>query len=219
MNAIIAPSILTVSKDKIIEKIKEVESLGIKWIHFDIMDGKFVRNTTFSYDELSSFCKHSNSIHDVHLMINNPDEMVEKYAASGANILTFHYEALASDELVLETINRIHASNMRAGISIKPNTDISKIFKFLHNLDLVLIMSVEPGEGGQQFIKESLNRIADIKKYLNDNNLNNVLIEVDGGINDLIAKECVEAGADVLVMGSFIFNHSSIAEQLKKING
>lgn len=219
MKPIISPSILTVNKDDIVNKIHEIQSLGVEWIHFDVMDGKFVPKVTFSIDEVAEYCKESKCIHDVHLMINEPNAFIKEYAKAGANYLTFHYESFESEEDILSTIDEIHKYGMKAGISIKPATDIKCIYNFLEKIDMVLVMTVEPGKGGQKFIPESVEKISTLKQFLSSKKLNNVLIEVDGGINDESIKVCREAGANVFVVGSYLFDHDDLKNRLEKLNG
>ncbi len=218
MKYIIAPSILTVQKSDIVASIKEIENCGARWIHFDVMDGKFVPATTFDIDEIRSLLSQTKVFKDVHLMINNPRSMVKAYIDAGANNVTFHFEACKDYIEVSAIIDMIHQYGAKAGLSIKPGTDINAILPFLSKLDLVLVMSVEPGKGGQKFIDKSLKKINLLYKYKTKNKLNNLLIEVDGGINDKTLQGCVKKGANVLVVGSYLFNHPDFADRFKKIN-
>ena len=218
MKYIIAPSILTVQKDDIIARIKEIENCGARWIHFDVMDGKFVPATTFDISEIRNLLSQTKVTKDVHLMIKNPRAMVKSYIDAGADNVTFHYEACKDNIEVSAVIDMIHQYGAKAGMSIKPGTDVNVILPFLSKLDLVLVMSVEPGKGGQKFIGKSLKKINLLYKYKNDNNLKNLLIEVDGGINDKTLGKCVKNGASVLVVGSYLFNHPDYVDRFKKIN-
>ena len=218
MKYIIAPSILTVQKDDIIARIKEIENCGARWIHFDVMDGKFVPATTFDIDEIRSLLSQTKVVKDVHLMIKNPRSMVKAYIDAGADNVTFHYEACKDNIEVSAVIDMIHQYGAKAGMSIKPGTDVNAILPFLSKLDLVLVMSVEPGKGGQKFIGKSLKKINLLYKYKNVNNLKKLLIEVDGGINDKTLCKCVKNGANVLVVGSYLFNHPDYVDRFKKIN-
>lgn len=218
MKYIIAPSILTVQKDDIIARIKEIENCGARWIHFDVMDGKFVPATTFDISEIRNLLSQTKVTKDVHLMIKNPRAMVKSYIDAGADNVTFHYEACKDNIEVSAVIDMIHQYGAKAGMSIKPGTDVNAILPFLSKLDLVLVMSVEPGKGGQKFIGKSLKKINLLYKYKNENNLKNLLIEVDGGINDKTLGKCVKNGANVLVVGSYLFNHSDYVDRFKKIN-
>ena len=214
--AIISPSILGATALNVDKEIKKFKDAGIKWIHFDVMDGKFVKNVSFETPFLKEVCNKVDLIKDVHIMINEPFNRIEEYASCGADYLTFHYEACKDDFEVKEVIKRIHALNMKAGISIRPNTSIETIFSFLKDLDLVLIMSVEPGYGGQRFIDYSIEKIAFLRNEI-DKNQYSTLISVDGGINDRTAPLCFNAGVDVLVVGQYLFNHDDFLERYHRI--
>ena len=150
-------------------------------------------------------------------MISDPFKYAPEFIKAGADILTFHYEACANDKEVFQVIDLIHDYGAKAGLSIKPNTPIDKVLPFLYSLDLVLIMSVEPGFGGQSFIDSSVSKILRLRDYIDENNIKNVLIEVDGGINEETAKLCKLAGVDVLVAGSYLFGHEDIKERIEKL--
>ena len=218
MKYIIAPSILTVQKEDIVTRIKEIENSGARWIHFDVMDGNFVPAKTFDIDEIRELLSQTKVTKDVHLMIKNPRAMVKSYIDAGADNVTFHYEACKDNIEVSAVIDMIHQYGAKAGMSIKPGTDVNAILPFLSKLDLVLVMSVEPGKGGQKFIGKSLKKINLLYKYKTENNLKNLLIEVDGGINDKTLGKCVKNGASVLVVGSYLFNHPDYVDRFKKIN-
>ena len=214
--AIISTSILGATPLNVDKEIKKFKEAGIKWIHFDVMDGKFVKNVSFETPFLKEVCEKVDLVKDVHIMINDPLNRVEEYANCGADYLTFHYEACKDDSEVQEVINKIHALKMKAGISIKPNTSIEKVYPFLKDLDLVLIMSVEPGYGGQRFIDYSIEKIAFLRNEI-DKNQCSTLISVDGGINDRTAPLCLNAGVDVLVVGQYLFNHDDFLERYHRI--
>ena len=214
--AIISTSILGATSLNVDKEIKKYIDAGIKWIHFDVMDGKFVRNVSFETLFLKEVCNKVDLVKDVHIMINDPLNRVEEYADCGADYLTFHYEACKDDYEVIKVIDKIHALKMKAGISIKPNTPTDKIFPFLKDLDLVLIMSVEPGYGGQRFIDSSIEKIAFLRNEIDKNNCS-TLISVDGGINDKTAPLCLNAGADILVVGQYLFNHDDFLERYQRI--
>ena len=214
--AIISTSILGATSLNVDKEIKKYIDAGIKWIHFDVMDGKFVRNVSFETPFLKEVCNKVDLVKDVHIMINDPLNRVEEYADCGADYLTFHYEACKDDYEVIKVIDKIHALKMKAGISIKPNTPTDKIFPFLKDLDLVLIMSVEPGYGGQRFIDSSIEKIAFLRNEIDKNNCS-TLISVDGGINDKTAPLCLNAGADILVVGQYLFNHDDFLERYQRI--
>ena len=214
--AIISISILGATVLNADQEIKKFKDAGIKWIHFDVMDGKFVRNVSFETPFLKELCNKVDLVKDVHIMIENPLSRVSEYANCGADYLTFHYEACKDDSEVQEVIDKIHALKMKAGISIKPNTSIEKIYPFLKDLDLVLVMSVEPGYGGQRFIDHSIEKIAFLKNEIEKNNYP-TLVSVDGGVNDKTASLCLNAGADILVVGQYLFNREDFLDRYHKI--
>ncbi|MCK4551368.1 MAG: ribulose-phosphate 3-epimerase [Tenericutes bacterium] len=204
---ICSPSFLSCNFNKLESEIKSV-SIS-KWLHFDVMDGKFVNNSTYDYNMVKLLKHISNQFFDVHLMIEKPERIYDKYIIAGADLITFHYEATKQPKALIRAIK---SKGVKVGLSIKPGTDITAIESLLPKLDLVLVMSVVPGKGGQKFIENSLDKI----KYLEDKrtvNGYNYLIEVDGGINFETAKQVKNAGCDVIVAGSFIFN-SNEREQL-----
>lgn len=215
-NVIISASVLDADFLNFEKEIERMKGVGIKWIHFDVMDGRFVPNISFG----NIFLKHINNridlVKDVHIMIEDPISKVEKFARAGAEYLTFHYEACRDDKEVFEVIDKIHSCGMKAGLSVKPNTPISKVFPFLHSLDLVLIMSVEPGLGGQKFIDLSLNKIIALRQKIEEERVP-TLISVDGGINDETAKDCLTMGADILVVGQYLFGHEDFEERYQRL--
>lgn len=217
MATLVAPSLLSADFKKLEEEIKNIEACGADYLHFDVMDGHFVPNISFGLPVLKSIAKCHNMVNDVHIMISNPLMYASKFVEAGADIVTFHYEACESDEEVFRVIDAIHNAGGKAGLSIKPKTPTEKVFKFLTSLDLVLIMSVEPGFGGQGFIEDALGKIFHLKQHMVDNNINNVLIEVDGGINNETGKLCVLSGADVLVAGSYLFGKEDAKERISKL--
>lgn len=214
MSTLVAPSLLSADFKRLEEEISSIEKNGADWLHFDVMDGHFVPNISFGLPVLKSIAKCHNMVNDVHIMISNPKFYAQKFVEAGADYVTFHYEACENDGEVFEVIDLIHKAGGKAGLSIKPNTPTEMVFKFLKDLDLVLVMSVEPGFGGQGFIESSLGKIFHLKTYMLDNNITNCLIEVDGGINDKTGKLCVTAGADVLVAGSYLFGKEDAKERI-----
>ena len=210
----IAPSILAADFKKLGEEISLVESLGAEYLHFDVMDGHFVPNISFGVPVLESISKCHQMINDVHIMISEPKKYIEKFANAGADIITFHYEACEDQDEVQDVIDIIHSFGLKAGLSIKPNTPVEVVEPFLEDLELVLVMSVEPGFGGQSFIPESLDKISYLRKLI-DLNGYLCLVEVDGGINEKTAKLCRDAGVDILVAGSYLFGKSDIEERME----
>lgn len=184
-------------------------------IHFDVMDGHFVKNITMGPNVLKSLSNKVKTIYDVHLMIKSPMTYIDSFIDAGADIITIHLEI---DEDINEIIQKIKNRNKKVGISIKPKTNIEDIYKFLPLIDLVLIMSVEPGFGGQEFIENSINRIKQLRNYIKKNNLK-TLIEVDGGINDTNINLVKSSGADIVVAGSFIFNLDNYKQGIDILKG
>ena len=200
---IISPSVLSLDYSKFNQQIEQLNESNAEWIHFDVMDGHFVPNLTFGPDILKGYKKASTKILDVHIMVTNPIMFSEIFINAGADIITFHYETL-NHEQIIELIKYIKSKKVMVGISIKPNTAVEVLKPYLKDIDVALVMSVEPGFGGQSFIESSINKIKYLKNQKSINNYN-YFIEVDGGINDLTASLAQEAGAEVLVSGSYIF--------------
>lgn len=197
---IVSLSILNVSKEERISKIKEFMKVKNNWIHFDVMDGKFVEAKTFGHEVVKEINEYCPFFKDVHLMTFNPEKDLIMYKNSGASQITFHYESLEKDNIA-KAINKIKDLGMKVGISVKPSTNIEAIEEYLPQLDLVLVMSVEPGKGGQKFMEESLSKIEWLK---NKRGTNKYLISVDGGINADTSMLVKSAGADVIVVGTYL---------------
>lgn len=207
---IISPSILSADFANLERDIKRVEDAGADWIHVDVMDGHFVPNITIGVPVVKSIKKVSNIPLDVHLMIENPEKYIQPFAQAGSDILTFHYEAVKD---VSSVVNIIKSYGVKAGMSIKPKTPAEEILEFLPLLDLVLVMTVEPGFGGQSFIKVCAGKIPLIKKYASEN----LIIQVDGGINAETAKICTAYGANSLVAGNYIYKSGDIQKAVQSL--
>ena len=206
----VSASILSVND--LDDTIKELNTLDIDYIHLDIMDGKFVPNTSFTYDQIKKIIEVSDKPFDVHLMVRDVEDYIYHYAMLNTEYITFHYEVLKD----LKIIKKIKNYGIKCGISVKPSTDIELIYELLPYIDMVLIMSVEPGRGGQKFIDNSLNKIKKLKDYIKKNNLN-VIISVDGGINNNTGVNCVKNGADMLVVGSALINSNDKENFIKDL--
>lgn len=214
---IIAPSLLAANRADLVSETLKAQSFGAKFIHIDVMDGKFVPNTSFTLEEIKTITDKHGMINDVHLMIEEPLKHFEEYAKAGADLLTFHYEAVAP-EGVHTCIEKIHSLSLLAGLSIKPNTDVEALKPYIEELDLILLMSVEPGKGGQKFIPASLERLEKIKEMIKCiPQEKRPLIEIDGGINGETGISSLHHGADVLVAGSYLYGHEDMKERLEKL--
>ena len=213
----ICPSILSADFSKLGEEIAAVEKAGADMIHVDVMDGHFVPNLTIGPVVIKSARKSTKLPFDVHLMIEMPEKYIEDYAKAGADIITFHYEAVKDSKAI---IKQIKALGKKAGISIKPNTSEQVLKDIVPELDLILVMSVEPGFGGQKFMPNSLEKLRNLRKMIEATG-KNILLEVDGGINAETIHSVLEAGADTIVAGSAVYggNPAEYATNIKKLRG
>lgn len=207
-NIIVSPSILSADFANLGRDVKELQNSGADWIHVDVMDGHFVPNITIGAPVVKAIKPYSNVPLDVHLMIENPQNYIEDFVKAGADIITFHYEA--AGDLTEDIINNIKSHDKLVGLSIKPATPPQEILKYLIMVDMVLIMTVEPGFGGQSFMRDCADKIPVIRQ----NAPENLIVQVDGGINDQTAKICKELGANSLVAGSYIFKSTDMEEAI-----
>ena len=207
---IVAPSVLSIDFNKFNEQLQLINKSKATWIHFDVMDGHFVPNLTFGPDILKAVKATSDLFMDVHLMVKDPRRFVDMFVLAGADQLTFHLEAFDNNEDVMALIDEIHQKGIKVGISIKPNTPKEAIEHFVSLVDLILIMSVEPGFGGQSFIESSTEKIAYTKKQIQLQK-SKALVQVDGGINKQTVQLVKDVGVDVVVAGSYVFNQDILA--------
>ena len=193
--------------------IKQLNDSRADYIHFDVMDGDFVPNLTFGPQFISNIRKYSNKVFDVHLMINRVEKFLDEYIKSGSDIITFHLEI---DENINDLIKKIRGNGVKCGLAIKPKTPWEKIEPYLKSIDQVIVMTVEPGFGGQSFMNDQINKIETITSYIKSHTLN-VNVEIDGGINYETGKLCTDAGANILVAGSFLFKQESLIEATNQL--
>ena len=208
----LAPSILSADFTDLKTALNQCEEGGAHWVHVDVMDNQFVPNLTIGPPVVKSIRPKTEKFIDVHMMVIEPEKLVEPFARAGADNITFHIEAADEPDSVIDLIK---SCGCKAGVSIKPKTPLQDIIPILDKVDVILVMSVDPGFGGQGFLPGSNERVSKIKKLLVDNGLNRVLIEVDGGVKLHNAKEVIEAGADVLVAGSEVFNSDDPVQTIK----
>ena len=211
-NIKIAPSILASDFSKLSTEIVALEKAGADLIHLDIMDGHFVPNLTFGPPIIKSLRKYSKLTFDTHLMVQNPDDLLEEYANAGSDLITVHVEACKNIE---KTLDRIQSLGCKTGIALKPKTDPFFLKSLLDKIDLILVMTVNPGFGGQEFISEMLKKITIVKSMIGSNKID---LEVDGGINQETAKLVVKAGANILVAGSAVFGDGDLKNYKFNIN-
>ena len=209
----IAPSILSSDFSKLESEIKRLEKSNADIIHIDVMDGHFVNNITIGPAVISSIRDKTNLLFDIHLMIEEPDRYLKEFVKSGADLVTIHYESSCD---IRKTLEMIKQTGKMAGLALKPKTEAKVIEEYLDVLDLVLVMTVEPGFGGQAFIKDMLPKIKQVRKYI-ESRERSIYLEVDGGINEVTAKDVMSCGVNVIVAGSYIFKSDDYEHQINML--
>ncbi|PHR46783.1 MAG: ribulose-phosphate 3-epimerase [Fluviicola sp.] len=213
MSTIVSPSILAADFANLERDVKMLNSSEADWIHIDIMDGQFVPNISFGLPVMKAIHKHAEKPLDVHLMIETPDDYIEDFKEAGAEILTVHYEVCRH---LHRTLQAIKAAGMKTGVAINPHTPVDLLQDVIKDIDVVLIMSVNPGFGGQKFIPSTVDKVRKLKNLI-DNKGATTIIEVDGGVNSDNAKSLVDAGASALVAGSFVFKSDDPVQTIKEL--
>ena len=213
MSTIVSPSILAADFANLERDVKMLNSSEADWIHIDIMDGQFVPNISFGLPVMKAIHKHAEKPLDVHLMIETPDDYIEDFKEAGAEILTVHYEVCRH---LHRTLQAIKAARMKTGVAINPHTPVDLLQDVIKDIDVVLIMSVNPGFGGQKFIPSTVDKVRKLKNLI-DNKGATTIIEVDGGVNSDNAKSLVDAGASALVAGSFVFKSDDPVQTIKEL--
>ena len=212
-HTIIAPSILAADFANLQRDIEMINNSDADWFHLDVMDGLFVPNISFGMPVIKSIAKHAKKPLDVHLMIVDPDRYIKTFAELGANVLTVHYEACTHLHRSLQAIKQ---EGMQAGVAINPHTNVSLLEDTINDIDLVCLMSVNPGFGGQSFIENTYKKVKQLKKIIEVNGAK-TKIEIDGGVTDANAKQLVDAGADVLVAGSYVFGAANPSQTIQDL--
>ena len=213
MTTYISASILGADLLHLAEECDRLKANNVDMLHFDVMDGQFVNNISFGLPVLEKLSRYTDIFKDVHLMISDPLKYIPDFVRAGSDMITFHVESNSDADKVIETVKN---SGVKCGISVKPGTPVETVYKYLDRVDMVLIMTVEPGFGGQGFIPETAEKIRTLRKYITDNNIS-IDIEVDGCINEKTVSVVREAGANVLVSGSYLFNASSMADAVASL--